>query len=153
MAPTPFPKDWFSSSRLVSRLEARPTLFSPIALPEPYQEPTGLQAYMPACRPCREGSSDPMSTATAATDSRSTTRHSYLGSIFMAAQRLTIINHLIVHLSVKICLAGLVDSSVAAWSQLYHIPTGIRSGRGASTTNERRVFSAFLVRLDSHCNF
>lgn len=49
MAPTPFPKDWFSSSRLVSRLEARPTLFSPIALPEPYQEPTGLQAYS-ACR-------------------------------------------------------------------------------------------------------
>lgn len=52
LAPTLFPKERISSSRLGSRLEARPTLFSPTALPEPYQEPTGLLAYIPACRPC-----------------------------------------------------------------------------------------------------
>lgn len=41
--PPPVPEGLGFSSRLASRLKARPTLFSPIALPEPYEN-----AYRPA---------------------------------------------------------------------------------------------------------
>lgn len=150
MAPTPVPKG------LVFLLSAGLPMRGPAHHFQPYcatwalpraLRPAGL---LPACRPCTVNLGSPTSTATVATDSRSTTRRSSLASTFMAAQRRTMLDHVISHTfgqDMPCWFGGHLCRGLVAALRHPGRHQQLSSERSASVTDERRAFSGFRVQL------